>query len=166
MKNDQKRHWFSFVLIPGKSSKKLLHWTFKWAGWPILDRGQTFFGFWNFSIRSFKFLVRRLVSFRCIPVYSGYGTYGVRLPWSHQYGFSEHTVLWHLPCEQLTGLWHYLTLRSWATGCGEVTHWSRKLKNKRGVTLSKEITKNDTIRKIHSIINSLSNKLYNIKTLK
>ena len=33
-------------------------------GWPILDRGQNNFGFW-----SFKFLVWRLVSFRCIPVY-------------------------------------------------------------------------------------------------
>ena len=32
-------------------------------GWPILERGQKNFGFWNFWIRSFKF------SFQCIPVY-------------------------------------------------------------------------------------------------
>ena len=36
-------------------------------GAPILEQGQK--NFWDFSIRSFKFLDSRLVSFRCIPVY-------------------------------------------------------------------------------------------------
>ena len=41
----------------------------KELGAPILDRGQKNFQFGHFSIWSFKFLDRRLVSFRCIPVY-------------------------------------------------------------------------------------------------
>ena len=41
-----------------------------WAqlGAPMLDPGQRNFRFWDFFIRPFKFLDRRLVSFRCIPV--------------------------------------------------------------------------------------------------
>ena len=38
-------------------------------GAPILGRGQKNFRFWDFLIRSFKFLVRCMFSFRCIPVY-------------------------------------------------------------------------------------------------
>ena len=52
-------------MIGFKSSKNSLHRAFKW------ERGHKFwtdfkkkFGFWVFSIRSFKFLGRRMVSFR------------------------------------------------------------------------------------------------------
>ena len=38
-------------------------------GAPIIDWGQNFFRFGDFPIRSFKFMDRSLVSFRCIPVY-------------------------------------------------------------------------------------------------
>ena len=40
-----------------------------WLRAPILYRGQKKFRYWDFLIRSFKFLDRRLVSFWCIPVY-------------------------------------------------------------------------------------------------
>ena len=62
-------YFFWFVFIQSKSSEKLLHWAFKWAGdtnsWPR----SKIYRFWVFSIKSFKFLDRRWVSFRCIQVY-------------------------------------------------------------------------------------------------
>ena len=58
-------HLFWFVLIQFKSIEKSLHWAFKWAGGT------------NSLPRSFKFLDRRLISFRCIPVYYTYSTYSI-----------------------------------------------------------------------------------------